>query len=179
MLIYQSEDLESQGLMNSNTSELILQGKKLFKSISISKRFRQAAIDMCQKELDSGRFCVLVEIPTFFTLWKQKLEFNPIIEKTSVETFSAETSETTSETTPETTPETTLETTPAKLTTEFLNLCKQQLNKIVGPIAEYIMDDIMEANPDITPQQLVLLISNEIPNSSQSQQFKETLLSLI
>jgi hypothetical protein len=163
MFIYQAEDLQSQGLLNSTTSELILQGKKLFKSVSISKRFRQAAMDMCQRELDAGRFCIVVEITNFFTIWKQQIETSPIVRDTPVETSTPEMPATKSVT----------------LTTEFLYLCHQKLNEYIGPIAEYIIDDFIEENPEIKPHELVRLIGNEIPNSSQSKEFKEQLLSLL
>jgi hypothetical protein len=163
MFIYQAEELESQGLLHATTSELVLQGKKLFKSVSISKRFRQAAMDMCQKELEAGRFCVLIEISSFFTLWKQKIEPNSVVESTSVETPPEEISDITSD----------------SLTNEFLNLCQQKLNRYIGPIAEYIIEDLLEENPELKADQLVRLISDEIPNSSQSKEFKEQLLSLL
>lgn len=173
MLIYQFEDLQSQGLIDAatSTSELIFQGKKLIKSVSISKRFRQAAIDMCQKELDSGRLCIIVEVPTLYTLWKQKIDKNKIVKtkpkivEEDIDTIKDDVQ--------------TIETESEELSEEFLKLCQEELNKYVGPISNYIMDDIMDEHSHITKKELISLICEEIPDSSQSESFKENILSQI
>lgn len=70
--IFQAEELTTQGILNQRTSEFLFQGKLLAQSLSLSKRFRQKAIDICKAELDSGSFCLLVEYSDHVTIWQEK-----------------------------------------------------------------------------------------------------------
>lgn len=71
-LIFQAEELKAQGILNQITSEMVFQGKLLVEGLSFSKRFRQKAIDLCQAELDTGKFCLLVEHSDHVTIWQEK-----------------------------------------------------------------------------------------------------------
>lgn len=73
-VIFQSETLKAQGILQQGTSEFIFQGKLLVKGLSLSKRFRQKAMDLCQAELDAGKFSILVEHSDHFTIWQQATE---------------------------------------------------------------------------------------------------------
>jgi hypothetical protein len=42
-------------------------------------------------------------------------------------------------------------------------------------MAEHIIQDIIEENSEITPQQLIDLLAQEIPDAEKSQQFKQQL----
>jgi predicted component of type VI protein secretion system len=71
-LIFQVEELKAQGILNQITSECVFRGKLLVEGLSFSKRFRQKAIDLCQAELDTGKFCLLVEHSDHVTIWQEK-----------------------------------------------------------------------------------------------------------
>jgi hypothetical protein len=58
----------------------------------------------------------------------------------------------------------------------FLERCQREFARHVGPMAHFILKDTLAEHPRITPQQLVELLSTEIPNSQQAKQFKEHLL---
>ena len=71
-LIFKAEELKAQGILNPSTSEFVFQGKLLEEGLSFSQRFRQKAIELCQAELDTGRFCLLVEHSDLVTIWQEK-----------------------------------------------------------------------------------------------------------
>lgn len=71
-LIFHAEELKAQGILNQITSEFVFQDKLLVEGLSFSKRFRQKAIELCQAELDTGKFCLLVEHSDHVTIWQEK-----------------------------------------------------------------------------------------------------------
>lgn len=71
-LIFKAEELKAQGLINPITAEFVFQGKRLAEGLSFSPRFRQKAIDLCQTELNAGKFCLLVEHPDHVTIWQEE-----------------------------------------------------------------------------------------------------------
>jgi serine/threonine protein kinase len=58
----------------------------------------------------------------------------------------------------------------------FLERCQQELARCIGPMARFILEDTLAQNPQIRPQQLVEILSREIPNSQNAKKFKEHLL---
>lgn len=73
-LIFEAEKLKAQGILKQGIPELVFQGKRLVEGLSLSKRFHQKALDLCQSELNMGRFCILVEYCDHFTIWQQKTD---------------------------------------------------------------------------------------------------------
>jgi TIR domain len=57
----------------------------------------------------------------------------------------------------------------------FLARCQKELARYIGPMAQFILEDAIADHPQIQPQQLVELLSAEIPNSSSAKQFKTAL----
>lgn len=72
-LIFKAEELKAQGLLQQGISEFVFQGRRLVEGLSLSKRFDQKALDLCQAELNSGKFCILVEYCDHFTIWQQEI----------------------------------------------------------------------------------------------------------
>lgn len=58
----------------------------------------------------------------------------------------------------------------------FLERCQGELAHYIGPMARFILEDTLAEHPRISPQQLVDLLSTEIPDSKNAQQFKKKLL---
>ncbi|MEH2161804.1 MAG: TIR domain-containing protein [Nostoc sp.] len=57
----------------------------------------------------------------------------------------------------------------------FLERCQRELARYIGPVARFIMEDTLAEHPRILPQQLIELLSTEIPNPQNAKQFKENL----
>ena len=72
MLIIEAEDLEAQGVLYQGASEFTFHEKVMVSSLAFSIRLLQTAIDLCQQELDSGHFCLLVKKFNYITVWKEK-----------------------------------------------------------------------------------------------------------
>lgn len=72
-LIFKAEELKAQGLLKQGISKLVFQGRQLVEGLSLSKRFHQKVLDLCQTELDAGKFCILVEYCDHFTIWQQDI----------------------------------------------------------------------------------------------------------
>lgn len=73
-LVFKAEDLKAQGLLKQGSPELVFQGRRLVEGLSLSKRFYQKAMDLCQAELSNGKFCILVEYCDHFTIWQQEIQ---------------------------------------------------------------------------------------------------------
>lgn len=58
----------------------------------------------------------------------------------------------------------------------FLERCQRELTHYIGPMSSFILQDTLAKNPRILPQQLVDILSQEIPNPQNVKQFKERLL---
>lgn len=59
----------------------------------------------------------------------------------------------------------------ARVNSQFLDYCRQELARCIGPLADCIIEDILADSPDLTPQQLVEALAAEIPDSRRSQDF--------
>ena len=59
---------------------------------------------------------------------------------------------------------------------DFIELCRRELAVIIGPFANFIVEDTLAEYPQITSQQLIEILAAEIPNSQQAKEFKQLLL---
>ncbi|MGJ3254682.1 MAG: protein kinase domain-containing protein [Elainellaceae cyanobacterium] len=65
---------------------------------------------------------------------------------------------------------------PARLNLAFINRCQHELARSIGPMASFIVDDVLARFPDATPQEFIQAIATEIPDSKQSREFQNRLL---
>ena len=72
MLIIKAEELEAQGSLYPSATEFVFQGKVLVGGLTLSDRFMETAIDLCQAELSAGNFCLLVTKFNYVTLFKER-----------------------------------------------------------------------------------------------------------
>ncbi len=61
------------------------------------------------------------------------------------------------------------------LTAEFLERCRLELARCIGPMASYIVEDLLDQNPHLTRQQLIAAIAAEIPSPEQATKFQQSL----
>ncbi|MEH1865448.1 MAG: serine/threonine-protein kinase [Nostoc sp.] len=59
----------------------------------------------------------------------------------------------------------------------FIKHCQQELAYRIGPMANLIIEEILDENPYISPDQFVELIANQIPNFQAAFEFKKSLFS--
>ncbi|NET36722.1 MAG: FHA domain-containing protein [Cyanothece sp. SIO1E1] len=71
--IIDTDTLKAQGLSENGKSEITFQGRDLVEGLTMAKRLRERALSICQAELDAGRFCLVVEHPSHFTIWQEKV----------------------------------------------------------------------------------------------------------
>jgi serine/threonine protein kinase len=62
-----------------------------------------------------------------------------------------------------------------QLSPAFLERCRQELARYIGPMASFILEDILTQSPEISRQQLIKAIAAEIPNSQQAKAFQQHL----
>lgn len=55
---------------------------------------------------------------------------------------------------------------------EFLDHCRRELIRCIGPMAGYIVEDILEQHPQADTFQLIELLAAEIPDARQASQFR-------
>ncbi len=66
--------------------------------------------------------------------------------------------------------------TPAALNPEFIEHCRRELARSIGPVASFILNDTLNQYPQISRQQLVESLTVEITNPQKAQEFKQHLL---
>lgn len=62
------------------------------------------------------------------------------------------------------------------LSSAFIELCQQELANYIGPIAGFLIQDILNKNPTISAQTLVEELVAQIPNQQQAIAFSHSLL---
>jgi serine/threonine-protein kinase len=60
---------------------------------------------------------------------------------------------------------------------KFVERCCTELARCIGPMADYIVEDILAQTPHLKPEQLVQAIAAEIPNRKQAEEFQQKLRS--
>ncbi|AKG23203.1 serine/threonine-protein kinase [Calothrix sp. 336/3] len=63
------------------------------------------------------------------------------------------------------------------LTDVFLKKCQQELAYYIGPMANFLVEDTLAENPQISPYQFVELLAREIPESQASLEFTRKMFS--
>lgn len=58
----------------------------------------------------------------------------------------------------------------------FIERCRQELARCIGPMASFILEDTLTLVPQSSPQQFVETLAAEIPNSQQASEFRQRLL---
>lgn len=62
---------------------------------------------------------------------------------------------------------------------KFITQCEQHLTDSIGPIAIWLIRDVLKSHPQISSVELVNLLSKEIPNSQKANEFRQCLLKLL
>lgn len=65
---------------------------------------------------------------------------------------------------------------PAALNPEFIEHCRRELARFIGPVAGFILKDTLAQYPQLSRQQLVESLTVEITNPQKAQEFKQHLL---
>lgn len=61
---------------------------------------------------------------------------------------------------------------PAPLNPEFLEHCRQELMRCMGPMAHVLLEDTLAKSPDLASEQLVEALAAQIPDLQRAQEFK-------
>ena len=64
----------------------------------------------------------------------------------------------------------------AQFTAAFIELCQQELTHCIGPMAKYILEEILFNRPDLSSKELIEAVAVEIPNPQQAAKFRQRLL---
>lgn len=59
---------------------------------------------------------------------------------------------------------------------EFLERCRQSLVQSIGPIADFLIEETLNKNPNLSPQDLVFQLAAEIPDAQKAREFQQRLL---
>jgi len=65
--------------------------------------------------------------------------------------------------------------TPDLLQPEFLEHCRQELIRCMGPMAGFILSETLAQSPHLTPVQLVEALVKEIPNAQRAEDFRKSI----
>jgi serine/threonine protein kinase len=56
---------------------------------------------------------------------------------------------------------------------EFVEYCRRELTTFVGPFASFVLEDTLNKNPQITPEELIEALVEKIPHQQRAQEFKK------
>lgn len=56
---------------------------------------------------------------------------------------------------------------------EFVEYCRRELTTFVGPFASFVLEDTLNKNPQITPEELIEALVEKIPYQQRAQEFKK------
>jgi serine/threonine-protein kinase len=59
---------------------------------------------------------------------------------------------------------------------DFIERCHQELTHCIGPIAKYIIEEIIFDSPSLSSEELIAALAAEIPNPQQAAEFRQRLL---
>lgn len=62
-----------------------------------------------------------------------------------------------------------------RLNPQFLEDCRQELMRCIGPMASFLLEDILAQSPHLMPQQLIEVLVAEISDHQRAQEFKNRL----
>ena len=232
---FKEEELRDQALSVQTGLEMKFQDKHLVRSLAFAKHRRRLAINICQKDIAAGVFCVLTESDTHFTIWReqpseesQKVGYavtpklSPQLKKTQpsrskekrvssqIEEFesvrlnstpitainylAADTVSQTLETTVEpidssssaalqyqsALADSTTKTseTVSMSRSDFLILFKQELIQHIGPMADYLINEVLAKRPNtdtIPPLHLIEAVIAEIPDFKEARNIQKSL----
>ncbi len=65
--------------------------------------------------------------------------------------------------------------TRSSLDTSFVDYCRQELIRCIGPIANLLMERVLTNNPQLDRETLVEILSVQIPSSKQAAEFRQRL----
>jgi serine/threonine-protein kinase len=61
----------------------------------------------------------------------------------------------------------------SEISAAFLERCKKELEQVIGPIASFLLQDLVSRNPHITQAQLIQALVEMIPDPRAAQQFQK------
>lgn len=64
----------------------------------------------------------------------------------------------------------------SEFASEFIERCHQELTHCIGPIAKYIIEEIIFDSPSLSSEELIAALAAEIPNPQQAAEFRQRLL---
>ncbi len=64
-----------------------------------------------------------------------------------------------------------------RITEQFITRCQKELAYLIGPMASLIVEETLLQNTSLSPEQLVELLAENIPDTQQEIKFKQKLLS--
>ena len=183
--------LQEENLVGSTGLEMIFQDKHLVRYLTFAKHLLQKAINICQKDIAAGIFCLLMESDAHFVIWREQpsqrqkvqLEETPKLIETMVETphtcyqSDALQHKSTPAVANTKTSNSKTKTFNIDSTTRsvFLALFNQELAQHIGPRADYLLNKLLAERPTICPQQMIQAIIAEIPDPKKSQNIQKSL----
>ncbi|MBD2066741.1 hypothetical protein H6F93_04240 [Leptolyngbya sp. FACHB-671] len=188
VLVIAAEELRSRGIGYGSAAELTFEEKQFKRVLSLRKLFHKVATDYCERESKAGRFCLLVEDETLFTVWQTEKLLEPIRNQPSK--LDAQVTETSFH-----------DQLNQSLGTKRLNLplpssqppvrnltdiepwiverCQQALSYYVGAIASVYVQETLDKFPQITYHRLINELATKIPDPQQAEEFWQQVLTLI
>jgi hypothetical protein len=188
VLVIAAEELRSVSIGYDSASELTFEGKQFKRVLSLRKLFHKVATDYCEREAKTGRFCLLVEEETLFTVWQTEKLLEPI--RNQPNKLALQFAETPSHDQHNQSleikslgqsPSPSLP--PVKNLTSiepwFVERCQQALFYYVGAIASIYVQETLDKFPQITYHRLINELAAKIPDPQQSEEFWQQVLTLI
>ncbi|NJL37249.1 MAG: hypothetical protein HC899_11110 [Leptolyngbyaceae cyanobacterium SM1_4_3] len=187
VLVIAAEELRSKVIGYGSASELMFEGKQFKRVLSLRKLFHKVAIDYCERESKTGRFCLLVEEETLFTVWQTEPLLEPIRSQSakinSKEVEALPRHQQNQLGTQSINSSRSQNLLPGQKTTAietwFIERCQQALAYQVGAIASIYVQETLDKFPQITYHRLISELAAKISDPQKAEEFWQEVLTLI
>jgi hypothetical protein len=188
VLVIAAEELRSKSIGYGSAPELTFEGKQFKRVLSLRKLFHKVATDYCKRESKAGRFCLLVEEETLFTVWQTEKLLEPICHQSgklasqdTEPSFHDQLNQSLG--TKSLNPSLPPGLPPVRNLTDiepwFVERCQQALSYYVGAIASVYVQETLDRFPQITYHRLINELAAKIPDPQQAEEFWQKVLTLI
>ncbi len=133
------------GISPDRSSKIIFQGKEFIRGSSFSIKNKNIGIDFCHTEEKKGYHCLLIEDSNSVTVWKSTIVKDQNSSSAKVER------------------------------NELINRCRRELINCIGPMAELIIDELSDELDNMSPEQIVQFLAEQIPDPKLAVNFRHSM----
>jgi hypothetical protein len=148
LIVLTIEQLAEMGISSGSTDNFTFEGKEFRSGPTFSLKMRAAALGFCERQERHGTECLLVERASAVTVWTAVAKPINRVEQQPKPEFDR---------------------------AAFIERCRQELTKSIGPMASLIIDELVNKSDPLSPRRSVEWIASQLPNAQLAEEFKQNM----